>query len=358
MPIKQLIPFEAKVKAKLALRNVKGIDPEFSFLKTLQGPKAFIFLAADYGNLGDVAITFAETQFLKKHLPDFHIVDLPISKTIEAIHAVKKIIQPEDIVTTVGGGNFGDRYHQIEYLRRLIIKSFQKNRIVAFPQTIEFSNTPHGKAELLKAQKIYQAHPNLILAAREQKSFEEMTQFFPKNKVVLSPDIVMSLDQRTPYEERKGVVLCLRNDDEKKLAPDEEKKILEQVSNSFSNQKIYDTHIGRDKLSLPERQSELSAIWSAFRGAELVVTDRLHGMIFCYITSTPCLVFQNSNHKILSSFEWLKFSNRIKILEEVTPENVKNAISDLKTGSNSDPYQDLSNRYANFIEAFNLNQPV
>ena len=28
-------------------------------------PRCFIFLAADYGNLGDVAITFAQREFLR-----------------------------------------------------------------------------------------------------------------------------------------------------------------------------------------------------------------------------------------------------------------------------------------------------
>ena len=40
-----------------------------------------------------------------------------------------------------------------------------------------------------------------------------------------------------------------------------------------------------------------------FQKSELVITDRLHGMIFCYITKTPCIVMPNNNHKILMTYE-------------------------------------------------------
>lgn len=350
MPLKDFIPFESKVAARLAIQKVKGVDPSFAHILTLNGPKAFIFLAADYGNLGDVAISYAQAEFLRKQLPGFHIVDLPISKTIEALHLVKKVIQNKDIITIVGGGNFGNRYHQIEHYRQLVIKTFSKNKIVAFPQTIEFSEDEAGKQALQTAQKVYQTHSNLILGARENRSFEEMKALFPKNTVTLSPDVVMSLDKREPAMERKGAVICMRADGEKKLTIEEETIILELVEKSHPNPKHYDTHIDRGNLSFEERNRELDAIWDCFRGAKLVVTDRLHGMIFCYITGTPCLVFQNSNHKILSSYTWISFSPRIKILTNPSQPEVSLAIEELKTSLlKPDGYQSLELEYSSII---------
>lgn len=352
MSLKNLIPFSTKVQARLALKNLKGIDPKFAHLQTLQGPKVYVFLAADYGNLGDVAISYAQEKFLSLHLPEFNVVDVPISKTIEGIHAIKKTIGSEDIITTVGGGNFGDRYEQIEYYRQLVIQSFPKNKIVSFPQTIEFSENESGKKALEKVKKIYQRHPNLVLGAREKRSFSEMKQDFPKNTVTLSPDVVMSLDERNPEIPRSGVVLCLRDDGEKKLSKSEETQILETIENTFPNPKRYDTHIGRGNLTMEERIGELEKIWSCFRSAELVVTDRLHGMIFCYITGTPCLVFQNSNHKILSSHAWIAFSPRIRILTEVNSISVEKAIAELRNNVDKpDFYRDLTPEYKDFIFA-------
>ena len=37
-----------------------------------------------------------------------------------------------------------------------------------------------------------------------------------------------------------------------------------------------------------------------------MITDRLHVMIFCYLTYTPCLAIDNSNHKVSYVFEYLK----------------------------------------------------
>ena len=39
----------------------------------------------------------------------------------------------------------------------------------------------------------------------------------------------------------------------------------------------------------------------------MVITDRLHGTIFSLITATPCICFDNSNHKVKNSYNsWFK----------------------------------------------------
>ena len=52
-----------------------------------------------------------------------------------------------------------------------------------------------------------------------------------------------------------------------------------------------------------------------FASAELVVTDRLHGMIFATITGTPCLVFSNNNHKVSESYKWIHSLPYIKFIK-------------------------------------------
>lgn len=46
--------------------------------------------------------------------------------------------------------------------------------------------------------------------------------------------------------------------------------------------------------------------WNEFRSARLVITDRLHGMIFSAVTGTPCVALNNSNGKVGYEYEWLK----------------------------------------------------
>lgn len=65
---------------------------------------------------------------------------------------------------------------------------------------------------------------------------------------------------------------------------------------------------------------------------DIVITDRLHGMIFCYITGTPCIVFDNDNHKISETYKkWLKETcNYIILLEDTKTDILIDSISKLK----------------------------
>ena len=55
----------------------------YNFFQSYIGKKkCIVCLAADYGNLGDVAITYAQSQFLKSMLPGYEIIDFPISRTL------------------------------------------------------------------------------------------------------------------------------------------------------------------------------------------------------------------------------------------------------------------------------------
>ncbi len=327
MFISNYFSFETKTRVLLFLQKFKT-SRIFSNLKKDEQKKAFIFLAADYGNLGDVAITYAQTEFLKNSLKDYKIIEIPISKTLEGICAVKKAIDKEDIVTTVGGGNLGDLYDQIEFYRQLVVENFPKNKVISFPQTFDFSDTAKGSEALEKAVETYSKHQNLVFVSREKITFDLMKKHFIKNKIILTPDIVMSLNESNPTFERKGAVFCLRNDDEKLLKKSENDLLIDLVKKRFATCTFYDTHINKNYLTVDERKLELKKIWDTFKKAELVITDRLHGMIFCYITNTPCLVFQNNNHKVKGSYEWIKDCSSVWLIDNFSEEKISKILSE------------------------------
>lgn len=346
MFLSKYISFEKKTRILLFLKIFRK-NKSFSYLNGEESKKAFVFLAADYGNLGDVAITNAQTNFLKETLKEYDIIDVPISKTLEGIHYIRKNISPEDIVTTVGGGNFGDLYSQIEFYRQLIVESFPNNKIISFPQTMDFSESKKGMKALKRAVKRYGKHKDLTFVAREKVSYELMNKSL-KNRVIFTPDIVMSLNKTSPIEDRKGVLLCLREDDEKLLSKEEQKKLLKIVEDEFKINQVYDTHIGKNNLTIEERNYELNKIWGAFRKSELVITDRLHGMIFCYITNTPCLVFPNNNHKVKGSLEWIKNKGNIKLIESFSENEIKNFLSKKKFVINE--YKPVNENFVELIK--------
>ncbi|WNH12231.1 polysaccharide pyruvyl transferase family protein [Thalassobellus suaedae] len=348
--LKKIIPLEWKIKAYLFGYQLKKTENfPFKFLNKTH-KRVFIFLAADYGNLGDVAITYAQHKFLKENLPSYLVTEIPISKTIEGIAFVKKIVSKDDIITTVGGGNMGDLYPMIESFRQNIISNFKNNKIISFPQTIDFSETVKGQKALKKAIKIYSKHPNLTLVAREHKSYDYYKIYFPENNILLTPDIVLSQNQSLYQFKRKGAIICLRDDKEKKLTIEQEGKLVGLLKNEFNAIKFRDTHIGGERLSLKNRVSQLKLIWEDFKKAELVVTDRLHGMIFCYITGTPVIVFLNNNHKVKSSYHWINSAQHVKLIEEFSIENIQTAIKELKNNDKETKLENMLHYYDTILK--------
>ena len=57
--------------------------------------------------------------------------------------------------------------------------------------------------------------------------------------------------------------------------------------------------------------------WSVFAGAQLVVTDRLHGMIFSLIMGTPCIVLGNNHHKVKATYATFKDCKYLQYAENV-----------------------------------------
>lgn len=265
--------------------------------------KVFVFLAADYGNLGDVAITYAQEKLLKEKYPDCEIVDVPISKTLSLLRPIKKIATPNDLITITGGGNMGDMYGDIELLRLMVIRMFPKNKIVVFPQTIDYSGE---NTYLLRfAKQTYNNHRDLTLLAREEVSYNKMRVLFPEVNIQLTPDVVMTLD-KWENKERKGILFCLREDKEKSPNSQKATEIMSEAERIGLETSYYDTHIAKEHMPIDLREQEIQLIWNKFSASKLVVTDRLHGMIFAYITGTPAIVFPNNNFKIEKCYEWIR----------------------------------------------------
>lgn len=342
--LKDLLSFRIKYRFRLYLQQFKSFDYFKNTKIDKNKNQVYIFLSADYGNLGDVAITYAQTKFLKDILGNnFEVIEIPISHSLEGLYFVKKNIKHGDIITSVGGGNLGDLYDQIEYIRQLAVRSFPKNKFISFPQTFDFSETAEGKKALAIAKKVYNAHPNLYMVAREKTSYALMNQHFDKAHILLTPDIVLSLNKEYPKLERNGAVICMRQDKEKNLTQKQTAFIQYEINNRFKSVTMYDTHINRDNMNIGEREEELEKIWNTFKSAELVVTDRLHGMIFCYITNTPCLVFQNNNHKVRETYDWISENKNVNLVENFSKEDIQIFLK--KKNFNIGQIQYISDKY-------------
>lgn len=327
--IKSLIPVRLK-RDVLTQINAKNISLP-------KGNRCFIFLAADYGNIGDIAITKAQKLFLEKTLPDYEVVSIPISQTRLVLRSIKKQIKPNDVITIIGGGNMGAIYPDIEALRQLVIRSFPKNRIVCFPQTLDWDKSLHSKRALKRIVKVYSAHPNIHIFARESITYKKLVDLFKRHNkmtVGLVPDIVMSSTAKdlgaSDNAQRSSILTCLRNDKEAVLTNEQYQKLDDVLAATKYNIIKTDTHAGGSGLDDAQCSKLLKDKLNQFRSAHLVITDRLHGMILCLLSGTPCLVLPNSNHKISQTqLDWLRDHPRLIFLELEEINSISESINKL-----------------------------
>lgn len=341
--IARLLPRELKIWLWTMLRSRE--------MPLAGSPRAFVFLAADYGNIGDLAITAAQRKFIARAAPSRHIVPVPISATREVIRSLRRQVVPGDLITIIGGGNMGSLYPDIEEHRQLVIRSFPKNRIVCFPQSLDWTQSRESDSALAQILRTYSGHPDLQVFARESVSRDKLRSLFaghPNVRIGYVPDVVLSASAaELGFDGRpdsSGILLCMRDDRERSLAPEQLaqlRKILEDTGQRIT---VTDTHAGGSRLDEAQCAHLLADKLAQFAGARLVVTDRLHGMILSLVAGTPCLVLPNANHKIRQTWQdWLGDVPQVSFLGLDEMPRIDEAIAQLLATPRRDPSEPAIN---------------
>lgn len=251
-------------------------------------------------NIGDRAIAYAEHVYLRSRNRFKPTIEFPHDFDLDCMPSIS-----EDIVIYLhGGGNFGDIWLNEEVYRRKIVKKFTKNPIIMFPQTL-FFNSSKNLEESISA---YSEHNNLQLTAREKTSYDLMREEFKINRIVLTPDIVMFLKVRLRgLHRQRRAIFSVRQDKEKTIGDDTISKLEGLVRQRFGmNDVIYsDMHTSEGQAMNPHKNIVMNKL-REYRSASIVVTDRLHGMIFALLTGTPCIVLGSQTYKTSGVFEWIK----------------------------------------------------
>lgn len=272
---------------------------------------AFIFFAADYDNLGDIAITLAQEKFLKECLgKNYQIIKITESEAYSAVKVIKKLDKEEVLITLIGGGNNGSLYEFIEAPRRFVLWKLKDYKIVSFPQTVTFENNVKATLYEKVFAKLCNRCSDLLLVAREKESYMKYKDI-QKNRVLLTPDIVFSLDNnKNTLRKSNDVAFIMRDDKEKAIDLKKQEQLLALTKQKDRNIYFWDTC--NIKYKENAEYDLLEDFIVKLRKVKFAVTDRLHGMILCYITRTPCIVIENNNGKIQSTYEtWLADQNFI-----------------------------------------------
>lgn len=290
----------------------------------------FVIGTINHGNLGDHAINLSVMEFLRNNKKNVNIVQISLGMFLNNYNRLSKHIKNTDIYIP-GGGSMGIEWFEFEQMIRIVIEKFPENKIVIFPQTIFYGETAHGSLEFEKSKEIYTKHNNLTICAREETSYEIMKKAYPKNNIILVPDIVIYMKPKLEEKMRDQILLCLREDVEGILTK-ADKEYISEIADIYIKEGLNivstDTVMKRN-ISNHEREYFVNLKLSEFSKSKVVITDRLHGMIFAAITKTPCVVLSNYNYKIKGVYKWLEHLEYIKFLDTI--DNLDMVVRDLLT---------------------------
>lgn len=285
------------------------------YIERFRNPTAvYLVLTPEHGNLGDQAIACAEIEMLNElGIPfiEYSWNQLKKMESKDCLHVMNG--RP---ILIHGGGYLGTLWFIAEDMLRNIISENQDSPIVAFPNTLFYEDSEWGRQEFERSVQIYNAHRKLKLFAREKTSYEIMKSAY--KDVALAPDMVLGMNQCESDGMRSGCILCLRSDKERTRSEETERVIRQQTKALFGENTTDLDMVVNHAVKPNERGTVLEKQFSAFRRAELVITDRLHGMIFCAITGTPCIVIDSKSPKVRGCYEWIKDLPYIRFCDDVT----------------------------------------
>jgi len=316
---------------KAWLRNIKkrirewlDIRKYLSYLNTRCRRNVYVVGTPNHGNVGDNAIAYAELRFLESCGIDRTNVKEITAGEYEAYgeYIVKRLRSKRRLILLHGGGNMGNQWLGEEQLRRQILGKLDINPVIILPQTFSYSKDEKGRKALEESVPYYNGRKNLTVTARERLSYELLSESYPDTNIILTPDIVISLNPevlKLETAQRSGVLFLMRCDGERVLTDGETDKLKQAITDRGLTCRVSDM-IAADRMWVAKSQREdvIKEKLSELASAELVITDRLHGMVFAAICNTPCIVLKNNNHKITGTYEWIKDLPFIKMADSTS----------------------------------------
>ncbi|MCR5669702.1 MAG: polysaccharide pyruvyl transferase family protein [Butyrivibrio sp.] len=300
----------------------------FSELAAEDEHRRFILFGTPvHGNMGDHAIILATHKLLE---PMGKVVDVPLCSVLVREKKIRKYLRDDDIIIIPGGGWMGDLWAHNELFIRKVLKEYS-NTVIIFPQTVFYKDYD---SRLLSDLSAYRRE-RLYICLRDKASYElvlEQKMYGDRDKVFRLPDCALLLDPKI-HERRDGVGICFRNDREKSLDDKEKTRVLDWL-------KVHDLRC--DNISTVKRiwvpgyfrKTVVSKTLKEFAKKKLVVTDRLHGMIFAAITGTPCIAFDNNTGKVHGVYEWISDLSYVRIENDY--EGFLDAVNSLDLSKDND----------------------
>lgn len=307
-------------------------------------PKTVLMISPQYLNYGDHLIAQSELDFFKKSL---NTSPLDINYTFFYLwdRKVYDFLNKDDILWITGGGYIGDLWPESHHIVEKIIDNFPDNTIVFAPQTTYFENIESKEALVFKNK--VQLHGKCIFFSRDKKTMETLNMLGINSQLAPDFGLLYMADYHDWPTINKYAALCLR-DDEEHIINDADRKKIEKVLKT-TNLPLHRILMSKEHCEIPawSREYFLKRKFKEYCFASVVVTDRLHGMVFSAISGVPCVAFDNKSKKVSGVWqEWLSELNYIKIIN--SSDQIESALREVLTfsdkRSNRNQYKTLIDR--------------
>ena len=287
-----------------------------NYISNLYSEKKVVLIGtSEHSNIGDAAITLGEYEFFRKYFSEYKLVEVSTYEFNDNISYLENIINPDDLIFLQGGGNLGNKYIVEENLRRKVIETFANNKIVILPQTIYFDESENAQKELKISQDIYNRHSNLIILTRGNISLDFAKKYFYNSKAYETLDSALNMNFNYNYN-KEGILCCIRDlSDESGLNKKLYNSIFDVVKKYDSNYS-YTNNLYETDIRKGIKNTVVYEQFKKFSKHKLIITDRLHGLIFSLITNTPCIVISSYNYKLNEFYDQIKNNKYVRFIDK------------------------------------------
>ena len=268
-----------------------------------------------YFNLGDQAITMASIDYFKKFFSEYQITEVTNRQLFPEIRgAWLEKVRKSDVIAVNGGGNMGDVWRADCENTLETIRLLNNNRVIILPHTFYYNDKNLEADEMKELMSM----DNVLVFQRGGAKKQRLTEC--KEDEFFCPDMCLyyPVQRRVRFRLNKCIV-CLRSDKES-LLNDSVKKHIEQKLLENNVYPIYLDNAEHRRIERAMRSNAVLCRLYRFAHTKLVVTDRLHGMLFAYLSNTPCIAIGSMTGKTAGIYDWIKKSKRIAYITDVKNE--------------------------------------
>lgn len=301
---------------KNPIETAKAIyrHPQRLFFRFRKIPEDSVLLVGTplHRNLGDHLIAESEKRMLERCHPG-KVIEIPTEVFRENKEYLLQL-SPKIPVYITGGGWMGSLWIEDELTLQNMLECFNRHKIVILPQTVYYETSdPTGAALLRRLCLVMKRCTDVTFCARDENSYEFAKENFPlrENQILLVPD--MALFYKAGRKPVAGI--CLRSDREKALSDNEAEKLTAYLEERYIL-KPFST-MSEKRIPSWNRKRSIEKMISMIKDCDLIVTDRLHAMIYSVIAGTKCVAFDNRTGKVKGIYEkWLRNDPDILFLDK------------------------------------------